>query len=844
MSARRQVGTNSARHPNPTDLSQSSPTALGSVGVAPGTPRVLIVNQASPSYPVVSDRTGRQTQMLLRHFTPHTTLTGEADYKAGSLAEFDRVVIIGNDALVPLPSALLEDLAQWNGPLLWLGYGLEQLPVDMDLRFGFLPQYSTDEDLPNTVTYRGKHYPALPEAYTWIIVTLPSAEILATYEGGSEPIPYVIRGGNLWYVNGRPNLDSPYPDEATDAPTLVFADILHDFFETGIAEARRSVIRLEDVSVHVDPASVVGATDTLRQEGFPFVLGLIPNQRLEDGSVASLRERPEFVDAVDYATKNGATIALHGYHHTFGSGEDFEFWDEARNAPIAGETWEMYAAKVEDGIRILRDLDLEPRLWETPHYAASSLAYQVFAHYFSHAIENREPASWLPYPIAPDEYGQTLIPENIGYINPEEGWTVDAQLHRARLLKIVRDAWAVGFYHPASIPLSELGAMALGLKGLGYSPVDVGRLPLEVRDDYKPVNQSPLTQLTDEMGNNLGWLSTLRSTLWGTLLFVGFMLLFVVRLRHQWQPETVSAVSLLETTERRSWPGLLGLKMPRRALVPALATLLLLIVGAWAMNRSDEFRAGPSSSNRGDPGTARISRAAPAVSPEFPTLAVSAASSRTNGTTWEPSGGWELSIYYTAVESFHTGPLEQVRGCAEIECSSGTVLLGNYPQDFVQAVKDEGTGRITSGDHAGKYLNWSIDIGYWLDTHPRDARGLVLRPYLSAAVDVGIPYVTPLKILECGIDMSNQTHIDQAVCDEIRAVTWVVRDRFTVGEVGKHIDLYIGEEDRPNFVEDSPRAIHTRSASVSIGPSPLGTVGRDPSMRCMGWNRLKPSCSL
>src|SRR5262249_60210102 len=122
--------------------------------------------------------------------------------------------------------------------------------------------------------------------------------------------------------------------------------------------------------------------------GIPFVMAVIPAQRFADGSIVSLRSRPSFVAALRRATRKGATIALHGYHHTFGSGEDFEFWDEERNAPLAGETWQMDAAKIEDGIRILRNQRLEPRLWETPHYAASPLAYRVFARYFPHAIQH------------------------------------------------------------------------------------------------------------------------------------------------------------------------------------------------------------------------------------------------------------------------------------------------------------------------------------------------------------------------------------------------------------------------------------------------------------------------
>src|SRR5262249_47974620 len=156
-------------------------------------------------------------------------------------------------------------------------------------------------------------------------------------------IPYVMHNDNLWYVNGLPSLDSDYPETDRDAPFLILADVLHDVFNTGVTEVHRAVIRLEDVSVVVGAQRLSRAVDYLSGAGGPFALGLIPAQRLEDGRVISLDDQPEFVRELRRAERSGATIVLHGYHHTFGSGEDYEFWDEERKAPLAGETWEMYA---------------------------------------------------------------------------------------------------------------------------------------------------------------------------------------------------------------------------------------------------------------------------------------------------------------------------------------------------------------------------------------------------------------------------------------------------------------------------------------------------------------------
>lgn len=180
------------------------------------------------------------------------------------------------------------------------------------------------------------------------------------------------------------------------------------------------------------------------------------------------------------------------------------------------------------------------------------------------------------------------------------------------------------------------------------------------------------------------------------------------------------------------------------------------------------------------------------------------------------SGGWEVTVYYTAVESYHVGPPQAVHGCVGLNCANGNTLLGTYPRDFVDAVAEEGTGRITSGSHAGQYLNWSNDTGYWLDSAPRDARGIPLQAFVSAAADPSIAYLTSFTVVDCGADAGTGDPISAATCLHLRTPVWSVRDRFTAGAVGKHVDLYIGEEDQANFATASPRVIDVAGATINM----------------------------
>ena len=120
--------------------------------------------------------------------------------------------------------------------------------------------------------------------------------------------------------------------------------------------------------------------------------------------------------------------------------------------------------------------------------------------------------------------------------------------------------------------------------------------------------------------------------------------------------------------------------------------------------------------------------------------------------------------------------------------------LGSFPASFVKAVKDEGTGRTADG----RYLNWSYDTGYWMDTAPRDTAGRPLRPWVSAAADASVLRSgSRFTIVRCGT-----AEVTADVCAKLKAPTWTVVDEFTPGLGGdKHVDVYIGEETGRDFTE-------------------------------------------
>jgi hypothetical protein len=186
-------------------------------------------------------------------------------------------------------------------------------------------------------------------------------------------------------------------------------------------------------------------------------------------------------------------------------------------------------------------------------------------------------------------------------------------------------------------------------------------------------------------------------------------------------------------------------------------------------------------------------------------------------TTATASRPWRLTTYYTAVEQYHHGSPVDVTGCPVRDCDHGHDDLGSYPDDFVSAVKDEGAGRITAGAHAGQYLNWSYDVGYWLDTVPANTNGGRLATFHTAAADAdAMRPGTAFVVTDCGTQ--GRDPVEPAACARFRQAHWVVEDAFTPGLGGaRHVDLYIGEEDRPDFTDVSPIYIDASGAALVIG---------------------------
>lgn len=447
---------------------------------------VLIVVEGATTLKNLAMGDGRQLATLLGHFSVRTRVIGVRDYRAGEMESSELVFYVGFSHANPVPSRFADDLLKTDRPVVWLNTGFREFSARAAVKqkFGF-----TVSRLDTTSGYSavrmGGRVLGKGEGNLNLIEIADRARVrvLATAlspQTGRE-VPYIVRSGNLLYVG-----DSPFASAGESDRYLFFADLLHEIVGESHEESHQALLRIEDVNPLDDPDRLREIADLLSARGIPFLVGVSPFYVSPgEGIRLSLSDKPDLVDALRYMVRNGATIVMHGVTHQYKgvTGADYEFWDESTGAPIRDETVGGISRKIEMGIQEFMRNGLTPLVWETPHYTASFRLYKTVATYFSSAmeqrlaIENADYSQYYPYVIHRDLFGQTIYPENLGYIpldaDREKSRTyVRAMINHARSALVVRDGFASCFFHAFLRP-ELLEELVEGIQGLGYQYMDL-----------------------------------------------------------------------------------------------------------------------------------------------------------------------------------------------------------------------------------------------------------------------------------------------------------------------------------------------------------------------------------
>ena len=416
--------------------------------------------------------TARFIANLLGHFGIKPEIVSARDYSAGQLSSFSATFVIGSDYIGPMPQVLIRDVALTDKPVCWLDRDIEQvlaLPGVAE-KLGF--RFEQDSDLGDNVSviYKGISLPKEEGLINIVSVNDPlKAVVIATAKNEERSTPYVIKSGNFWYF-----ADAVFSYTIEADRSLVFCDLLHDILGQQHDIERYALVRIEDVNPESNPDQLRAVADVLASRNIPFQVALIPIYKNPTRRVEIyLSDRPLVVEALKYMVSRGGSIILHGITHQLrgNTSDDFEFWDALTRSPTQDSSVASVAQKLELGMDECFRAGLFPIAWETPHYTASMTHYRSLQHFFSHAYDRRLVANdrktlqYFPYEVE-DIYGQSIIPENLGYINLDAP-DPDAIVDGAKRMLCVRDSVPSFFFHPF-VAVSYLKTALDGIKRHGY----------------------------------------------------------------------------------------------------------------------------------------------------------------------------------------------------------------------------------------------------------------------------------------------------------------------------------------------------------------------------------------
>lgn len=478
-------------------------------------PSVLILFDSTGPEAYLADGKAQMTANLVSHFGDWQAMPVK-DYTRNLLEKFDATIYIGAIKNEPIPHTFLEDLDSTEKQVVWVNGNIDQLASympDFQERMGWI-HTKVDKAPIAYIAYRGAQLqrdPKNPQGLMGIEISdEQKVEVLASAkrkDGSTRP--WAVRSENFFYISECPDSYMGMNDRY-----LAWCDMLYTVLAPETPERHRALVRIEDVGPDMDPGSLKAIADVLSSRGIPFSIATYPvyvDPMGKNNHGVPLRHnfavRPEQLEDLKYAISKGGSLIMHGLTHQYEklinpyngiSGDDFEFYtthvDEKDYVVYDGPVPKDSAAWMKDRLATsayafkLAGLPV-PTIFEAPHYAASSVDYQVVAKHFKWRYDrglyfpgfwqgkpdyerNHPTGQFFPY-LVRDVYGSLVIPENIGNVELEAMNHHPARLPKdllecARLNKLaIRDGVASFFYH-TYIGTDHLVELVDGLNAQGW----------------------------------------------------------------------------------------------------------------------------------------------------------------------------------------------------------------------------------------------------------------------------------------------------------------------------------------------------------------------------------------
>lgn len=478
---------------------------------------------------------------LLGHFPDFQQVTGPIElYKKGDLERCHASFYIGSFYNNVLPAAFIGDYLTTTKRVIWVGYSVWQLGLEFENTFGYSSTVSfttldntnkTPDGKPSyfrDIIYKGQTFQkygqwkdatnttfvASPEMVKFQSKLSDKATVMATakHTFTNEVLPWALKAGNKYYV-----AELPFSYVHEGDRYMVFADLLFDFLDQQPKSAKKyAVIRLEDVNPMSDQGLLDKAVGILKKHTVVPHIALTPVYETPTQTVR-MENSPLFLNLMQRYEQEGSIFLWRGNKSPY-------------VAPPATATIAELLANLEDGFNSLKQAGIAPKFWVSPGYTGSTLDSVMTGKVFSwtvgrgtytdskmkpmtpppvdltfdlaDATRTQSRADYLskvvasdtangvsfgqfcPYEIYGNQYGQNLVPENLGNVTPGTR-NAAAILADAKRNLVLRDIWASMFYHPyllsgtlnpenanSAVP-TDLENLITGLKTLGYEFVSL-----------------------------------------------------------------------------------------------------------------------------------------------------------------------------------------------------------------------------------------------------------------------------------------------------------------------------------------------------------------------------------
>ncbi len=489
-------------------------------------PALILFDSTGP-YGYLGELYAMGTANLVSHFGGWTAKAVTL-YTCGEAQNFSAILYFGSTYDEPLPTCLLDDVLSTNKPVIWGGFNIWQLTARAGdsafiARYGWRWQ-GLDFSQIAQVQYKGQSLIRYAGNGSGLMNSLISdtqkVTVLAqAVRADGSTFPWALRSGNLTYL-----AEIPFTYMSEEDRVLIFSDLLFDALAPGTPERHRALLRLEDINPTNDPAELRAIADYLYSEHVPFGFGVIPEYLdptgyYNDGNPErlSLKSSPALVSALQYLRSRGGVMVMHGTTHQWSGGinpytevtaDDTEFFRVTHNddysinflGPLPEDSLKWANDRITSGQRVFSQVGLpQPQIFEFPHYTASVNSQQVVSQLFHTRWERTiyfegllkgTPINYahmfgqlFPYPVR-DLYGTTVLPENLGNIEPNDFYGYPKRfpediIRAAQKNRVVRDGFASFYFHPF-FDIHLLQQTVEGIKAAGYtfvSPNDLLQSP-------------------------------------------------------------------------------------------------------------------------------------------------------------------------------------------------------------------------------------------------------------------------------------------------------------------------------------------------------------------------------